>query len=82
MTAGHEVIGETAVVAGGGHSIGEATAHELARNGLDVAVFDVDGAAAADAAAAVRERGPAASVHEVDVADGTAVDRHGGIECS
>jgi len=88
MAARYDVVGEAAVVTGASHGIGEAIALELARNGLDVAVFDIDAAAGEETTAAIRERGAAASVHEVDVADERAVecaveaalDRHGRVD--
>jgi NAD(P)-dependent dehydrogenase (short-subunit alcohol dehydrogenase family) len=58
--------GKAAVVTGGGRGIGRAVARALAREGAVVAVADLDGAAARDAAA---ELGPRAFGAAVDVTD-------------
>jgi len=74
-----------AIVTGGGRGIGRASCIELGRLGWRVAVVDVDGQAAREAAAAT---GGDASAHAADVTDEEAVDRavaeiaavHGGVD--
>jgi 3-oxoacyl-[acyl-carrier protein] reductase len=60
----------TAVVTGGGSGIGAAVAYAFAADGFNVAIADVNGAAAAKVAA---EIGPNALGLEVDVSDESAV---------
>ena len=48
-----DLKGRSAVVTGGASGIGLATAHRLAQSGAQVALWDVDGAAARSAAAAI-----------------------------
>jgi NAD(P)-dependent dehydrogenase (short-subunit alcohol dehydrogenase family) len=61
--------GKIAVVTGGGRGIGKATAQALAREGIRVAIGDVDGASAEQAAA---ELGEGAYGAALDVTDRTA----------
>jgi 2-hydroxycyclohexanecarboxyl-CoA dehydrogenase len=63
---------KAAIVTGAGSGIGRATAQRLARDGLAVAVADVNRAAAEETAAAIGERALAV---EVDVSDAAAVRR-------
>jgi 2-hydroxycyclohexanecarboxyl-CoA dehydrogenase len=63
----------TAVVTGGASGIGLAIAERLARDGLAVAVFDLDGEAARRAAAGIEATGAAAMAVEVDVASPTSI---------
>ena len=66
-----ELTGQTAVVTGAATGIGEGVAARLARAGAHVVIADLDGAAAARAAAAL---GPAASSVQMDVADEASVE--------
>ena len=63
-----------AVVTGAGRGIGRATALALAARGSTVVCADIDGDAAARAAAACGERGPAGRSFAVDVAEPAAVE--------
>jgi NAD(P)-dependent dehydrogenase (short-subunit alcohol dehydrogenase family) len=63
--------GRIAVVTGGAGGIGSAICEELAREGATVAVWDMDGAKAAELAATI----PRAQAYEVDITDSAAVDR-------
>ncbi len=63
--------GRTAVVTGGAGGIGSAICEELAREGATVAVWDLDGASAAELAAKI----PRAQAYEVDITDSSEVDR-------
>jgi 2-hydroxycyclohexanecarboxyl-CoA dehydrogenase len=64
----------TAIVTGGASGIGLAIAERLAADGLAVAIFDRDGAAADEAAAKVTASGGTAVGIEVDVTDRPAID--------
>ena len=70
--------GKRAVVTGGGRGIGRAIALTLARRGADVAVWDIDGETARDAADAVATLGVRGEAYTVDVTDKQAVDRAAG----
>jgi NAD(P)-dependent dehydrogenase (short-subunit alcohol dehydrogenase family) len=63
------VEGKVALVTGGGHGIGEATALLLAAEGASVAVADLDGAASECVAAAIVDAGGTAIALQVDVTD-------------
>lgn len=80
--------GRVAAVTGAGSGIGRATSLLLAERGCDLALADIDPAAAEATAEAVRALGRTASVHAVDVADAdgvagfaeAVVDAHGGCQ--
>lgn len=65
--------GRTAVVTGGAGGLGRATARALALRGCRVALWDLDGAAAAAAAAALKAEGHEACAWGLDVCDAAAV---------
>jgi len=65
--------GRAAIVTGAGRGLGEAIAIELAGRGARVLLADIDGEAAALAAAAIRDSGAAAESAVLDVADWAAV---------
>jgi NAD(P)-dependent dehydrogenase (short-subunit alcohol dehydrogenase family) len=69
------VTDRTAVVTGGRRGIGHAIAIELARNGADVAVADVDQGGAQQVADEVADLGRRALAITVDVTDQASVDR-------
>ncbi len=64
-----DLEGYAAIVTGGGQGIGRGIALALAAEGADVAVFDVNLAAAGEVAAEVRATGRRALALEVDVTD-------------
>lgn len=70
-----EFDGKVAIVTGGGSGIGAAIARDLADQGAQVVVADLDLAAAQQVAGAIRGKGPAAHALAVDVADAGAVER-------
>lgn len=80
--------GRVAVVTGGARGIGRAAAAALAAAGAAVAILDRDAATAETTAKAIAAEGLAVSVHTADVADeaalelafGTAIQHHGGID--
>lgn len=61
--------GAVAVVTGAGGGIGAATSRLLAERGCRLALADIDPAALATTAGAIREAGGTATTHVVDVAD-------------
>lgn len=68
-----KLANRVAVVTGAAGGIGRATAFALARRGCHLALADIDGAAAGEAARQVRALGVRASSHRLDVADRAAV---------
>lgn len=82
-----QLVDRVAVVTGAGSGIGRATAIELARQGMHVAITDVDPARLAPVADAVWNLGRRVSIHAFDVADASAwkpfaddvIARHGGV---
>ena len=65
-----DLNGHVAVVTGGAQGIGQAVVERLAASGARVEIWDLDGALAAEAAAAI---GGAVTARAVDVADAAAV---------
>ena len=63
--------GQVAIVTGGAQGIGQAVAEELVRGGARVAIWDLDGGLAKDAAAAL---GPECYGDSVDVSDWSSVE--------
>jgi 3-oxoacyl-[acyl-carrier protein] reductase len=68
-----DLSGATAVVTGAGRGMGRATAKELARNGADIVVNDLDADVAERTASEVRDHGVDAIGLEADVSDEAAV---------
>lgn len=60
---------QVAVVTGAARGIGAATTRRLARDGARVAIFDMDGAAAEELAASMREEGYVVGAWRVNVTD-------------
>jgi meso-butanediol dehydrogenase / (S,S)-butanediol dehydrogenase / diacetyl reductase len=69
------LTGRLALVTGGGHGIGAATALRLAADGAAVAVADIDGARSAAVARTIEQRGGRAGAFAADVSDPEAVSR-------
>jgi NAD(P)-dependent dehydrogenase (short-subunit alcohol dehydrogenase family) len=67
------ITGKTAVVTGASRGIGRAVADVLAHEGAKVAIVDILGQAAVEAAGALRERGQTALGVQCDVADSASV---------
>jgi NAD(P)-dependent dehydrogenase (short-subunit alcohol dehydrogenase family) len=74
MTDSRRFDGHGVLITGAGRGIGAATARRLAEEGAGVLVTDVDGDAAEETAAALRERGLTAWAHAMDVADRESVE--------
>ena len=74
MASGGGDVGRVAIVTGGASGIGLAIAERLSRDGLAVAIFDLNGAAADAAAAKVGAEGGSAIGLVVDVVDRAMVD--------
>lgn len=80
-----DLKGRVAIITGGAQGIGRAVAERLAASGARVAIWDLDGKLANEAAAAI---GPAASGLSIDVTDAKAVNaaaaeleqRHGSVD--
>jgi NAD(P)-dependent dehydrogenase (short-subunit alcohol dehydrogenase family) len=66
--------GKTAVVTGGASGIGRAIAHKFASAGAEVAILDLDLAAAEAVAAEIGGQSARASSHRCDVADAASVE--------
>ena len=67
-------MSRVAVVTGGASGIGLGVAHRFAEDSHRVAIFDLNGPAAEEAAGELRDRGATALAVEVDVADRASVD--------
>src|SRR5438105_820636 len=68
-----DLSGQPAIVTGGARGIGRAIVQALAENGARVAIIDIDGAAAEQAAAEVRADGGDCMSVVGDVTDATAM---------
>jgi len=68
------LVGQTAVVTGGGKGIGRGVALGLARSGAAVHILDRDLAAADETAGLLKGEGHQAQAHHVDVADEASID--------
>ncbi|MGF7236362.1 MAG: SDR family NAD(P)-dependent oxidoreductase [Frankia sp.] len=69
------LVGKVAVVTGGASGIGRACARRLARDGADVAVFDLNGGEAKEVADEIQAEGGKAHGIAVDVADRQNIDQ-------
>jgi 3-oxoacyl-[acyl-carrier protein] reductase len=68
----YDLQSRSAIVTGGARGIGYAIAERLLQSGARVAIWDIDGAAAARAASALSAYGPV-TAHELDLCDYSAV---------
>jgi NAD(P)-dependent dehydrogenase (short-subunit alcohol dehydrogenase family) len=68
------LLGQTAVVTGGGKGIGRGVALGLARSGAAVHILDRDLTAAEDTVAMLKGEGHQAQAHHVDVSDEASID--------
>jgi NAD(P)-dependent dehydrogenase (short-subunit alcohol dehydrogenase family) len=68
-------VTDAVVVTGGGRGIGAAIVMQLAGEGHDVAILEIDGASAERAAAGARESGCAVWAYECDIRSSDQVDR-------
>jgi 2-hydroxycyclohexanecarboxyl-CoA dehydrogenase len=66
--------GKMVIVTGGGGGIGGATCHRFAREGANVAVLDLDQAAAEKVVGCVRSEGGTAEAYRCDITDRVSVD--------
>lgn len=69
----YEMTGQTALITGSALGIGRSIAQRLAKEGLNLALFDVDGKALAQTADELARTGVKVSAHVVDVSDAAAV---------
>ncbi|MEX2100284.1 MAG: SDR family NAD(P)-dependent oxidoreductase [Acidimicrobiia bacterium] len=69
-----EFAGRVAVITGAGSGLGAAMAHVLAREGMSIAVLDIDEASAEETAKSVIQQGGRAISRQVDVADEASLD--------
>src|SRR5262245_35945256 len=67
------LTGKRALITGGATGIGRAIALKLAREGCDIALLDIDGAAADTTAGEIRKLGRHATAASGNVADPTSV---------
>ncbi|XVH33206.1 SDR family NAD(P)-dependent oxidoreductase (plasmid) [Haloferacaceae archaeon DSL9] len=68
-----EIIGNTALVTGGGRGIGRAICNELSKNGLDIVVADIDEGGIEQTKAEIKKRGQQAIAVCVDVTEESSV---------
>lgn len=69
-----KLLGRTAIVTGGAKGLGRAIAEELAREGANIAIFDLDQSEAAAAATEIAALGVTARGYSCDVSQSDAVD--------
>jgi NAD(P)-dependent dehydrogenase (short-subunit alcohol dehydrogenase family) len=70
-----DLSSRVALVTGAGHGLGKSHASELARNGANVALLDIDRSAGEQTAGMIASNGGDALAFEVDVADRHAVEQ-------
>lgn len=68
------LAGKRAIVTGGGSGIGREVCRRFGEEGTEVAVFDINGAGAAETVRLIAEAGGKATAHIVDITDRAAVD--------